>query len=368
MRKSKMSVIGAFLAVAATIFVSSGQVYAADTYTVTFRPGNVGYFSTEANQEGDRKAMATAVAAQEYSGYTYEVTAKGAIKVTVLAGEAVPSAPTYIQADAGYFAKSASVWGPAGEKCDRNVDYVVDYGKLVDGVEYTVKYVDSSSGESIAPVYIAQANIGETIKVTAPKTIEVGAATYKRDSKATVELKLNADASKNVITHSYTAETDEDNTEPENSGSVQNPVNPTTPSPVTQNPTTVNQTVQNPANAAGGNANAANAAGGNANTANANAAGENANAADANANDLTVIEDEETPLADAPKGQNNDGETEETVTAKKAGTVEIEDEDVPLSDAGSSMDNVAVVGAVLFGIAAVSVAGVWFYRKKKLIK
>ena len=75
----------------------------------------------------------------------------------------------------------------------KNTDYVVDYGKLVDGVEYTVQYVDSESGESIAPVYITQANIGETRSVSAPLQIVIsGGAVYNLVSESTLEMILDA--------------------------------------------------------------------------------------------------------------------------------------------------------------------------------
>lgn len=181
------------------------------TYTVTFRSGNVGYFALNKNPNGNRQEMAQEVAKLLYSDYEYEVTKHGAIKVTVSANAAVPDAPTYIQTQEGYFVKDVSVWGPkSGQIVDKNMDFVADYGKLIDGVEYTVKYVDSVSGESIAPIYVAQANIGERKNLTAPKEIVISEGTvYLLESEETLEKVLEADAKENIFEFRYTMQSRE---------------------------------------------------------------------------------------------------------------------------------------------------------------
>lgn len=208
-RKAVMMKISAMvLTLGAVLLLPGAKAWAAETYTVTFRPGNVGAFAVSSQAQGSAKEKAQEVAALNYAGYETEVTQRGAIKVTVPAGSPAPAAPSQIVAEEGYFVKDASSWGPSGEPVDRNVDYVADYGKLVDGVEYTVEYVDDSSGESIAPVYIAQANKGESRKVTAPARIVIsGGAAYNLVSDGTLEKELAADAAKNVFTFRYTLET-----------------------------------------------------------------------------------------------------------------------------------------------------------------
>ena len=191
MRISKKIALSLCLMLAMAFCLPSIKVYAADSYTVTYRPGNVGYFALEANEEGNKQAMAEAVANQEYGGYEYEVTKNGAIKLYLASGSSIPAAPTYIQAQAGYFVQNTASWGPNGDVASKNTDYVVDYGKLVDGVEYTVQYVDSESGESIAPVYITQANIGETRSVSAPLQIVIsGGAVYNLVSEMLLKIYL----------------------------------------------------------------------------------------------------------------------------------------------------------------------------------
>ena len=180
---------------------------AAGTYTVTYRPGNVGHFALADTEETDVKAMAEEAAAAMGYVYDYEVTENGAIKLFVPKGALVPAAPGYIAAKDNYFAKNATVWGPAqGQVVEKNIDFVVDYGKLVDGVEYTIRYLDSEDFSAVAPVAIAYGNIGAEETAVAPEMIVLsGATTYVRDSEATQSIVLEEDASENVITFYYTA-------------------------------------------------------------------------------------------------------------------------------------------------------------------
>lgn len=333
---------GMFLALSMAVLMPAVKVQAAESYTVTFRPGNVGAFAVSADAAGGAKENAEAVAALSYAGYEVEVTQRGAIKVTVPAGAAVPAAPSYIVAEDGYFVKDASLWGPAGETVDRNMDFVVDYGKLIDGVEYTVEYVDSSSGESIAPVYITQANAGESRTVTAPLQIIIsGDVVYSLTSASSLEMILDADASKNVFTFRYSLAP---------AGSVEeeivNYVDGGTVT-TTETVTTVidnGQTVVAAGTPAGGGA----------------GAGADANAG-AEEQDTVQIEDEQTPLADQVPGQ--DGQDE----GGEENLVTIDEEEValaaaPFEEGGA---NVAIILASLSTVLAAGAAGFWFFMKKK---
>ena len=354
---AKMKFIGTFLVIAA-MCLPAMNVRAAETddaaappkktYTVTFRPGNVGYFAMEAvaNVEGQEKELAGAVAALEYNAYQYTVTEHGAIKVTVPANAAVPAAPTYIQSDSGYFVKESSIWGPAGQDIktvDKNMDFVVDYGKLVDGVEYTVKYVDSSSGESIAPVYITQANIGESRTVTAPSQIVISEGTvYNLTSAASLTLELDADSGKNVFTFSYTLAPSgtvvEEIVDYVDGGTVTTTETVTT---YVNNGTTVTTTPAGQGGQGGGQ-------GGGAVADNAN---EN------NGGNVT-IEEENTPLAPSMENTQDQEGTGNAVT--------IGEDEVPLADfqpEGNSY--AAMIWAGVFVAAAVAVTAFWLLTKKK---
>lgn len=359
MRKCIKGLIGTCAAVVIALCIPSVNVYAADTYTITFRPGNVGYFAIEANAEGDRQDMAEAVAEQQYGGYEYEVTANGAIKVEVAAGAVAPQAPIYIQAEDGYFVKNAASWGPDGQAVDRNADYVVDYGKLVNGVEYVVEYVDSASGESIAPVYIVQANVGESRTVTAPaQIITGGSSVYNLVSAGSMEMVLDEDATRNVFTFAYTMEP----LQP-----IVEVITETETITRTEYETIILPGVTNDNNTAsmGGNENEGNTVNAeqddddntNINRNEDNTANPDAeqNAANENAG-IVTIEDQEIPLAD----QEAEKDYLEDV-------VDIEDGEVPLSDGEEPFAHWAVIGAVIFMVAAVSVTVVWIVSKKKQI-
>lgn len=211
----KLRIFGTVLALAAAMFFTSASAEAAEaekTYTVTYRPGNVGHFALSDKEEGTKQEQALAAAKAQYAGYSYEITEKGAIKIKVAENQAAPEAPRYIVAKEGYFVKEAAEWAVDAEKVTKNLDCVVDYGKLVDGVEYRVSYVDSASGASIAPAYAAYANAGESRTVTAPEQIVIsGGSIYNRVGDAQKTLVLSADASKNVFEFKYTAAPDEEN-------------------------------------------------------------------------------------------------------------------------------------------------------------
>ncbi len=344
MRVFKKSFMSACVALALVLMIPSMNVYAAESYTVTFRPGNVGYFAMEKNAEGDKKTMAEAVAASQYAAYDYEVTPHGAIKVTVNAGNAIPGAPTYIQAEDGYFEKNG--WEPTGGIVDRDMDFVVDYARLVDGVEYTIEFVDSASGESIAPAYIAQANKGESRTETAPAQIVIsGGAVYNLSSAASITLVLDADATKNVFTFKYTMAP---------AGTVIEEVIIGEDGEIITTTDYVTTTINNGTTVAPGGV-AAGGAGG------AGGAGADGGAAEggvaAGGNEAVEIPDEETPLA----GGIGEG------TEEGAGMVEIGEEDVPLASGEEPMANMALIGASIFGAGAVMLAGLWLYMKKKRV-
>lgn len=314
-------------------------------YTVTFRPGNVGHFAFSADAAGSKQEQAQAVADQVYTslGYAATATQNGAIKVTVDAGETIPQAPGYIVSDEGYFVKDASLWGPAGESAEKNVDYVVDYGKLINGVEYTVEYVDSQSGDSIAPIYIAQANIGESRSVTAPSRIVIsGGTVYNLTSSATVQKTLSENPDENLFTFSYkmapSGEEVIEITEYVDGGTVT----------TTETYTTYIDNGQRTTGAA-----VLPQAQGGAGNADANAAG-NEN----DGEDIVDIQDEETPLEDqagTEDGTDNSGNTD---------VVQIQDDIVPLASSSASEQAVKILAGVFAGAAVILVA-TWFLTRRK---
>lgn len=213
-------VMVAFVAMPSVITEAAAE-YQGKTYTVTYRPGNVGYFALPNTTETEKDKMALEVAellfTVEESGNApqaivgMEVTKNGAIKLEVKEGALVPEASvaTYVVTSGDYFVKAQSEWGPsATDVVKKNIDFVVDYGRLIDGVEYTVQFVDTQSGTAIAPTVIAYGNIGEEVNVTAPSTLVISGSTYYTAiANTTTTIKLDANAQANIVTFSYEATT-----------------------------------------------------------------------------------------------------------------------------------------------------------------
>lgn len=340
MRVFKKSFMSVCVALALVLIIPSMNVYAANSYTVTFRPGNVGYFALAETTLTDKKAMADEAAKAQYGEGAYSVTDMGAIKITVTDGVA-PEAPRYIRTETGYFAKTANEWGPNGESILKNTDYVVDYGKLVNGVEYTIEYVDIDSGDSIAPVKIAQANVGDEINETAPEQIVIsGGAIYKLEEAYPMPQILKTEATDNVFTFKYKMLPP---------GTIIEEITIEGEGGVIVTTETQTTTIDNGTTVIGGGV-----AGGAEGGAGAGGAAEGGEAA--GGNEAVEILDEETPLAGGIDNESED-----------AGMVEIGEEEVPLASGEEPMANMALIGASIFGAGAVMLAGLWLYMKKKRV-
>lgn len=332
-KQSVIKKIAASMAALAVAFIlmPSMSVHAASEYTVTFRPGNVGQFGIASGEEKTVKEMAQEVADIYYAQYETTITENGAIKVRVPAGADMPAAPGYILPDEGYCVRA---WGPEqGEKVTKNVDYVVDYGRLTDGVEYTVKYVDGESGESVAPSMTAYANIGDTVTKSAPASVTTSdAGVYVLTSDATQTITLSGNAASNVITFTYSYSYD--------AGTVTSEVVRTIPGDTVTATETVTSVADNGTGTVPGAAQAQGGAAGNG---------------DAEDQDGVGIDDENAPLDNGPEG---DG-TEEELT-------NIEDERTPLQNllAGGG-SNTIVIMAGAFGVAAIVLALIWLLTRRK---
>lgn len=346
----KKIVSGMMALAVSVVLMPAINAQAASEYTITFRPGNVGQFgiASEDNSMKTVKDMAQEVADIYYAQYETTVTENGAIKVKVPAGAAMPATPGYVIPDEGYCVRS---WGPEqGETVRKNVDYVVDYGRLIDGVEYTVKYVDEESGESLAPFATAYANIGDTVTVNAPATITTSdAGEYVLTSAATQEITLSADAASNVVTFTYAYNYDP--------GTVTEDIIVNVPGDTVVTTETVTTYVDNGTTVVPG-ATVIPDAGADAGADNQEGEDQGEDTPDAGNEDegdqgTVEIEDDETPLADG----SNDAEED---------TVSIEDEEAPLSALEREQNaNAAIIVASIFGVAAVALATVWLQSRRK---
>lgn len=338
----------------ALILLPAVHVNAASEYTVTFRPGNVGNFGIVSEENKSVKEMAQEVADIYYSAYETSVTENGAIKVKVPAGAGMPAAPGYVIPKEGYYVRP---WGPqAGEIVTKNVDFVADYGRLTDGVEYTVKYVDSESQESVAPFMTAYGNIGDEITVNAPAALNTsGEGVYMLVSNASCTIKLAAEADENVIVFDY-----EYNYEPETIEQEVVTVIPGDTVVTTQTNVTYvdNGTVAEPGAAV-------------IQTPEDNV--DNNDEQEQEQGELVELEEEDIPLADGvkPEADGSESEAGGGMEAEEAWNqeIEIEDEETPLVSEPSSEGNsvTMIVLAAVIGILTLFAALTWLQLRKKTV-
>jgi len=330
MRFFKKSIMSACVALAVALLIPSMNVHAEEAsnaspkkYTVTIRPGNVGEFVL------DDKNLPKYTRVTKHGALVYEIDENGEIPNVLVSS---------VKAKEGYFVKNQGEWLDRSLKVDRNLDFVVDYGKIIKAVEYTIKYVDVDTKESIAPLQISQVNEGYLLEIEAPEQIVIsGNTVYNLVSKPSYSEKLYADSSNNVFVFEYKMAP---------AGTIIDEVLIGENGQIITTTDFVTTTVDG-GQAAGG---AVAAAGG-------GAAGGDAGAGDAGGADeggAVEIADEETPLA----GSIDDG-------ADDAGMVEIGEEEVPLASGEDNFANMAKIGAAVFAVGAVLLAGLWLIMKKK---
>lgn len=336
---------GALAFLVTACMIPAVPAMAASSYTVTYRPGEVGSFS-DAQKLADRYANG-------YPGVVTkaEVTERGALKLTVAAGSDVPVAPQADEIAAGenYFVKNTSEWGPAaGEKVTGNLDFVVDYGKLVNGVEYTVRFVDSESGESIAPSSTIYGNIGSEYSYTAASMIvNSDYAKYALAGENTQKITLKDNAADNVMTFTYSNTYDPGTQVVENVVTVGGGT-------VEEVQTNIVYVGGTPVPGGG----AAQGGGGQAADEGGQAGGEEG--------PEVVIPDNETPLEETPGGESSESPSGEASESGSDETVTIPEDETPLAQTPQESPlNMAVAAAVIAAVAAVAVLIIWMQARKK---
>lgn len=289
-----------------------------NTYTVTYRPGNIARF---------RDSLYDEYVGQYTSGAVTRSQATGSIKITVPAGAPYPRIPNAgdVEFDAAhegkYYLDTAS-W-PTQQTVTENGDYVADYIALVDSVEYTVRFVDASSGEDVAPPVISMGNKNTKITYTA-RNIEG----YQYDSYVK-EMTLGSTGTENIMKFQYTSTTGPNVIIEEIPGRT------ITDYDYVQGPgTDVYENVAVPA-------------------ANGNPGGGGAGNAAPEGEDTTTIPEEEVPLGDGTQDSDNEGAASDEADG---GLTEIPEEEVPLGSGEETPGNVSPL--LLGGIfAAVVVLG-----------
>lgn len=333
MKKKRMFHIAA--AVCTGMLLSATPVLAAaDTaeYTVTLRPGSIAQFSDE-------------FVDAYVNTYGAEVTGKtGSIKVKLNPGETIPMLPDdgdliYKDSAKGRYTMNTD-WYPDTNVVTGNESFVVKYDALVDAVEYKVRYVDSQSGEDVAPPVITQGNAGQTYTYYSQQI-----ANYSCDT-ASQSLTLTGNSGDNVITFEYTSTLEPEVNRVEIPGDT---ITQTERIPGTT--TIVEQTTGTTTGTSNGTGTGTNTAG----------TADNGTAGDTGVGETETIEGEDVPL-----GQNElDGEEVEA-GADDSETEEIEEEAVPMGqkdveEGGSALPWVA--GGVV--VVAVGAGAGWYFMKKR---
>lgn len=167
------------------------QAQTVKTYTVTLRAGNVGSFDIAKVESVLPEAEVTANYIRFQVNRGSSLVDMGFFKEEAQLDSVLLNT---IIIDGSYLLKSAS--GIANQQITANTEYVIDYGKLVDPVEYSIYFVDSESGEQIATPTLAYGNAGDVINAV-PMTLDG----YDTEDKAQ-ELVLSKEG-ENTITFHY---------------------------------------------------------------------------------------------------------------------------------------------------------------------
>jgi hypothetical protein len=298
---------------------------AGNTYTVTFRAGNVGRFDTSKIASSDKLEVQ-----KNYIRFTLD---KGESLVSdgfFNSNDELNSMLHYaVTVDDNYMLLDFE--DVCSEERSRNTEFVLDYARLVDSVMYTVYYIDSFSGEQIASPTIAYGNDGDVISGISPLAISgysttdtATSLTLAKDGENTVAFYYSTNDVQ-TVTNTVTVYVPGDTVIVNEAGET-----------VTVNTGAANAAV---ANAAGNAAGVAAAAG----NAGVNAEGVDAGNAAENGENAEEIAEEEVPLG--ANGEEEEGEAEEGVT--------IADEEVPL---GALVTQNGAVQAGLIGAGVILVA------------
>ncbi len=188
------------LAVMLSFSLTAIPTYAQEKYYhITYTPGLLGSFTS------------TLIEGYESTYGKEDVTvsqATGSVTIKVAANEDMPNAPTASDItfknleDVNQYYVKTEGWQSPSTKVNQNETLVVQYGALVKGVDYTIRFVDNVTNTDVATPVMGKANVDETIAAYAKV---IAGYTFDSQSKTTV---LTENANQNIITFYYTAEDD----------------------------------------------------------------------------------------------------------------------------------------------------------------
>lgn len=304
------------------------SVMASNDYTLTIRAGSSsvnGHFTEEYKNYINELLNKNNITSYDFSEKT--------IRITIPEGSALPELPTsllYVDVPLDYYILPSG-WGYAKNSgvIFRNEDIVVQYGRLINGVEYTVYYLERGTTRNIAAPYINRGKDGEKIEKTA---ILINGYTLDMGSLVKQEIKLDKNISENSIQFYYNYA---------GPGSTYSETTET--SYVDGGATTEYRETEVPTYIA------------TATAGDGMGAGEGGNAGE------IAIAEEGVPLEEAPEETGESKETEKGENEKKI----IEDENPPLTEKFYEKDNWLIWVACILG-AAVIITGTTYIGIKRV--
>lgn len=164
MKKINVKVLLAFGLIASLMMGSLQLIDASQNYKITYSPGAKGTFNQELIDDYKTTYGESSISVSDKTG---------SVTITVEKEAAMPKVPTVSDItlkDSSYYVRAGS-WEPTQAVVTKSATYVVKYDMLNNGKEYTIRFIDSGTGEEVASPIISMANVGEQITYTA-KTIE----------------------------------------------------------------------------------------------------------------------------------------------------------------------------------------------------
>ncbi len=312
---------------------------------------------------------AHATEAEESGGKTYEITIRagehGNFIDTIASAESVTPKKVVFQVNKGgsfSLGSTASIVNIADKYCEeysdngllkkrpnyyvvnqsyeiqevnRNAEFVIEYGRLVNGIEYKVEFVDNATGVEIADPIFNWGSTGSPSEYYSAKSI----ANYALTGNASRRIEVLSETDK-VLQFRYNSTL--------SGGSTTNTTYQTTDGGIEnitetqQNP--IYQTLPAEAPVAAQAATGGQGAGGGEDTA--------------------TIEDEGTALEDTPAAEENEGVAPESDESSDGTT--IEEEELPLAPGMNQPVNIAAVIAVMLGGIALILAVVWMIARRRI--
>ena len=184
------------------MFVPTTAYAATKNYTITVRAGSNNVSGTFTDSY--KNELETLKSSGEIADYDFTT---GKVMITVPEGKTVPTLPDNLNfvnvPSTNYYILPSSDWGYNKNQgtVSRNEDIVVQYGSLINGIEYTVYYLEKGTTRNIAMPLIER--VEASVKTVSANAIAVSGYTLDAASPAAQTLTLDSSISDNKIVFAY---------------------------------------------------------------------------------------------------------------------------------------------------------------------